>query len=354
MYVSKDSVREKYTPTERQKLQNELLEYYGEIGRKGVEERHSLEPDASVYDTSEEIQHIIELENQLDMLDRADKAGLYDEDMSMLDRLGNTAKEWANRGLYSVDYIAQTAGTALTDYAESQLNEEYNRLINRRQDIVVQLNRITFGLDEDPYGENEARLVKQLENINRYIDENYREKMDTTTNAYRAMERAEKYEDKSVEGLSTRSADAYNMIKDVAGVAITLPLNMYVPGATLAIETSDNAAQKMHKVNDYGGTADEAFWQGATSAAIDLAVAKLPAEDVIKVISSDIGDEVLKTFVEKNGTVASKAMLEYVADYIAGELYQNPDAQFNVDEMVKEALKTVIVNEVDISLYKQK
>ena len=344
MYVSKDSVREKYTPTERQKLQSELLEYYGEIGRKGVEERHSLEPDASVYDTSEEIQHIIELENQLDMLDRADKAGLYDEDMSMLDRLGNTAKEWANRGLYSVDYIAQTAGTALTDYFESQLNEEYNYLINRRQDIVVQLNRITFGLDEDPYGKNEARLIKQLENINRYIDENYREKMDTTTNAYRAMERAQRYEDKAVEGLSLFWAGAYGVGKDLVNVVPmknSKPFYKTIFGMMKAVGES---ADQMHEINSSGGTAGQAMGSGVTAAGIMLAAEKVPIKDLADFSNSKLGELALSAELAKHGLEISQNILEYAAKYMADLSYQNPNAQFSLSELAEEIVEDYLKN----------
>ena len=75
--------------------------------------------------------------------------------------------------------------------------------------------------------------------------------MDTTTEAYRAMARADRYEDKAVEGLSPFEKGAYNWAKGIVETAATLPLNMVIPGATLAVEATDNAVQKMHEVNSY-------------------------------------------------------------------------------------------------------
>ena len=339
VFVSKDSVREAYVPTERQNIFNELLETYGEIGRKGVEERHSLAPDASVYDISAERQRIIELENQLDMLDREEKTGLYDEDMTLLDRFGNTAKEWGNRLLYSPEYIAQTAGTALTDFAESQLNEDYNNAIKNRQNIIVQLNRICFGLDEDPYGKNEARLLKQLENINRYIDENFREKMDTTTDAYRAMDRAERYEDKAVEGLSSAKRLVYNVATNAIELVPKVVINKYVPGYLLTTDIINESSEKMHETNSSGGTAGQAFVNGAVNAGISAVSEKMQMKELSSFVQSDIGKIVLKEELAKHGLNISKGVLEYTIKHLADVAAQNPYAELSLDEMVEELVK---------------
>jgi len=339
MYVSKDIVKEPYDLTERQKLQKEILELYGEKGRKGVQERHSLSPDADVFDTSYEQQKIIALEQALDAVERTEKTGLYNEDMSMLDRFGNTAKEWANKGLYSVDYIAQTAGTALTDYFESQLNEEYNRLINRRQDIVVQLNRITFGLDEDPYGKREKALAEQLENVNRQIEENYRIKMDIATDAYRAMERAQRYEDKAVEGLNSGGEIVYNIVSNIPEMIVykgTSKINKVIPFIAKMFE---GTAEKMHEINSSGGTAGQAFETGAVTAGISLAAEKLPMHYLAELVQSDVGKAVLHEEFARHGMKLSKGVLEYTAKHIADIAAQNSDAEFSMGELVQELIK---------------
>ena len=273
---------------------------------------------------------------------------MYDNDLSFTDRVGNTFKEWGNRGLYTTDYIAQTAGTALTDFFESQLNEEYNSLINRRMDLAAQLNRITFGYDEDPYGKRYAALEKEMEQLNRYIDENYREKMDTTTDAYHAMERAQKYEDKAVEGYSPELADAYGWITGTAGAVATLPLNMFVPGATLAIETADNAVRKMHEINSSGGTAGQALGRGVTAAGIMFAAKKAPIKELAKFSNSNIGRLALKEELVKHGLKMSQNVLEYAANYMADLSYHNPNAQFTLSELAGEIaedyLKEIILD----------
>ena len=70
------------------------------------------------------------------------------------------------------------------------------------------------------------------------------------------------------------------------------------------------------------------------------------------ILSSDIKYTVVKDVLEKYGAPVSKEIIDYVADYMADEVYQNPYAEFDFEEMLKEALKAVIMVDIENSAAK--
>jgi hypothetical protein len=85
------------------------------------------------------------------------------------------------------------------------------------------------------------------------------------------MERAQRYEDKAVEGLSLFWAGAYGVGKDLVNVVPmknSKPFYKTIFGMMKAVGES---ADQMHEINSSGGTAGQVMGSGVTTAGIMLA-----------------------------------------------------------------------------------
>ena len=168
--------------------------------------------------------------------------------------------------------------------------------------------------------------------------------MDTTTNAYRAMERAQWYEDKAVEGLSPFWAGAYGVGKDLVNVVPmknSKPFYKTIFGMMKAVGES---ADQMHEINSSGGTAGQAMGSGVTAAGIMIAAEKVPIKDLADFSNSKLGELALSAELAKHGLEISQNILEYAAKYMADLSYQNPNAQFSLSELAEEIVEDYLKN----------
>ena len=337
-FVTKDSVRPINPPTERQLLENQLLELYGEKGRRGTMERNSLDVPKEILDNGDITKQIIEVEKALEELDRQEKKGLYDDNMNIGDRLKNTVKQWGNEMMYGVEYVTQTAATALEDLMDRNFNEGYKAALEEQSRISIQMNRILLGLDSDPDGTRYAALKKQLEEIQGVIDEQYRIKMDTTTDAYRAMERADKYAQKAVEGLTPAKKAMYNIAAETGKIAVLNPLKSVHKWTPAILEMLNSSAEKMHEINTNNGTPGQALGQGISTAIMFGATEKMSLKELSSFADSGIGKIIIKEEFAKHGIKISENVLKYTIDYIIDSSFRNPEAELSLEGIVEEIL----------------
>ena len=57
----------------------------------------------------------------------------------------------------------------------------------------------------------------------------------------------------------------------------------------------------------------------------------------------------VRDVLEKYGAPVSKEVIDYVAKYMADEVYNNPYAEFDIEELAENILSAIIVNNIETS-----
>lgn len=301
---------------------------------------------AAVFDdkgnSAERKKRIEQLEKEKDILERRANVGLYDNDLSMGERIDLTAKSVGDRTLLSPAVIAQTTAQAAKDFSRNVKYEEY-RDVRKQQmavdNLIAQLERkADVGVLDKAGWEQLDNLKEQKEQLDGIIAKKYTTPMNTNSEAFDRMAKAQQYGAKATEGLNDTQKFWYDVGTSIAENASLLPLNAALPGASLAVMGAKSGADKMYEVAESGGSAAKALAQGATSGAIEVATEKMPLDSLLKILKGPTGKSIIKTIGKQAGEEFTEEGIAYILNFIADAAYENPNAQFSLNELLQSAL----------------
>ena len=301
---------------------------------------------AAVYDdkgnSAERKKRIEQLEKEKAILERRANVGLYDDDLSMWERIDLTAKSVGDRTLLSPAVIAQTTAQAAKDFSRNVKYEEY-RDVRKQQmavdNLIAQLERkADVGVLDKAGWAQLGKLKEEKEQLDGIITKKYTTPMNTNSETFDRMAKAQQYGAKATEGLTDRQKFFYDVGTSIAENASLLPLNAALPGASLAVMGAKSGADKMYEVAESGGSAAKALAQGVTSGAIEIATEKMPLDNLLKILKGPTGKSIIKTIGKQAGEEFTEEGIAYILNFIADAAYENPNAQFSLNELLQSAL----------------
>ena len=301
------------------KILNSQISAFNDIKGKNTEEREQLN----------------KLLIKKDEAEKYLKKGLYDENLSLTDRLTLTGQSIAEGYNAAPDVLADTAAQAFKDWNKNRKVEEYNQTKSDLANINRQINTLQYKIKNGFSNQVDTSQLENLLNeqarLQGIIDDKYTTPMDINGASMKKMQTAMQKQQKATEGMSDTAAFYWNVGTSIVDNASLMPLAV-LPGGQAAITALMGvkaAAQKAVEVGESGRSAGEALFRGAASGLIESATEKVPLEELVKMAKGPVGKSLIKNMLKQAGTEGTEEVISYIANNIVDIAAKDPNAQWS-------------------------
>lgn len=154
---------------------------------------------------------------------------------------------------------------------------------------------------------------------------------------YRAYRMANEHFNEALEGLTPEDRRKWEIGIGFADAASTVPWAIVNPVLPVAIQTAKSAADKAYRLTNEGKTTSEALGRGGLSGLIDAAVYSLGFKN-LNDLARQGGKPFIQAFFKQFGIDAGAGAVSYIANYAADVSNNDENAEFNLKDMVTNAL----------------
>lgn len=187
------------------------------------------------------------------------------------------------------------------------------------------------------YKERAAELDRQMaENEKARAAMMKRTAIDPNSTGMKMMREANWLRQEATEDLSGAGLFAANTALSIGQNAVLLPTAAINPAVPLIAMGTMSGAQKAYEVTEAGGYASDALARGIISGAIEAATEKLPLDTLADLVKTG-GKGVVKNILKQAGVEAAEEGLSYTVNYIADKAAKDPNATFDVGELLQSA-----------------
>lgn len=279
-----------------------------------------------------------QLRAEKDRLEQQAKVGLYDEDLSFLDRAENMFKGIGESYNATPDVLADTAAQAAKDAWNNRNNTAYHTAKDGLADVNNKINAIEYRMRNGFATQAEINSLAQLKTKqaqHQAVVDKYTTPLDMNTDSMQKMQRAMQYQQKMTEGLGTGKEFLWNTASSIVDNASMMPLAMMPGGQTavLAAMGAKSAAMKAVEVGEKGGSAGEALLRGLSSGAIEAATEKLPLDNLVEILKGKAGRSIIKNALIQAFGEGAEETVSYLANLMIDKAAQDPDAKFSINEL---------------------
>ena len=179
----------------------------------------------------------------------------------------------------------------------------------------------------------------------------YTKPLDTSGWGWKQLQEAQKLQEQASKGFDEAEQYAYGQALSMANNLATLPANLIVPGASLALVGTQAMAGKALDVAEKGGTAGEAFGRGLASGGIEAATELAALGGLAKIFKGKNGTTVFAKALDSlanSGKIspftkaaASQALSEggeevvaEIANFAVDKAVEDPDAKLTAEDLV--------------------
>lgn len=179
----------------------------------------------------------------------------------------------------------------------------------------------------------------------------YTKALDTSGWGFKQVQDAQKLQEQASKGFDNGEQIAYDIAMSIGTNLATLPSNLVVPGASLALMGTQAMAGKALDVAKNGGSAGEAFGRGLASGAIEAATelvslkgladifkgnsGKAVIENTLaKLITSGKLSPVLVNVVQQSLTEGGEEVASAIANFAMDKAVGDPNAQLTAEDLV--------------------
>lgn len=312
------SGRNRYTDNDL-KIINSQISAFNDIKGKNAEEREQLN----------------KLLIKKDEAEKYLKKGLYDDDLSLTDRLTLTGQSIAEGYNAAPDVLADTAAQAFKDWDKNRMTREYNLTKAELDSVNKQINTLQYkiknGFSNQVDTSQLEKLLNEQARLQGIINEKYTTPMDINGASMQKMQKAMQKQQKATEGMSDTAEFYWNVGTSIVDNASLMPLAV-LPGGQAAITALMGvkaAAQKAVEVGESGRSAGEALFRGAASGLIEAATEKVPLEELVKMAKGPVGKSLIKNILKQAGTEGTEEVISYIANNIVDIAAKDPNAQWS-------------------------
>lgn len=152
---------------------------------------------------------------------------------------------------------------------------------------------------------------------------------------YQTMQKAQQLQEEALEGTTGvgrfLGETAFSVADNLATV-IASGGNPMLAATMMGVKA---AAGKARELTDAGVNASSAFTRGAVSGAIEAATEKIPVDNLMDLVKSG-GKSLLVNVLKQAGVEGTEEGFSYLFNYLADKLAQDPNAQFNPNDLLKQ------------------
>lgn len=192
----------------------------------------------------------------------------------------------------------------------------------------------TFGKASEPSGfDIDPDTVEQNPNAG---SEKYQKPLDPNSTGMRMMGKAMESRQAATRGMSGVPKFLADTGLSIGQNAVLLPTAVISPAIPLAAMGAQSAAQKTYELTAQGKNAGEALGRGIVSGGIEAATEKLPLDTLADLVKTG-GKGVVRNLLKQAGVEATEEGLSYAANFIADKAAGDPNAKFDVKELLQSA-----------------
>ncbi len=224
----------------------------------------------------------------------------------------------------SIEYLGESGKQAIKNqnaYEESDLDTK----LAEAYTYLMQTER-AFGYGSPEYEAAQANydaVQRELQAFKNAPDK----AVDMTSRAAQFMGGVQKLQEEALEGTSGAGRFLGETALSIGSNLSKLPLNVIVPGASLALMGAEAAAGKAYELGQQGVNAGQALTRGLVSGGIEALTEKVPLDNLMDIIKTGgkVGlMNILKQAVTEAGEEGVAYLLNFGADKVAGD----PEAAF--------------------------
>ena len=285
--------------------------------------------------TAAEQSQLINLQREKEAAEKYFKKGLYDEDLSVLDRLQLTAQSIGESYDAAAGVLADTGVQVYKDWRKYRNVDEYQQTKAALAEVTNQINAMQYKINNGFAHQVNAKqletLLSEQARLQSIIDEKYTTAMDMNSTSVQKMQKAMQKQEKATEGMSNAGAFLWNTGASIAENASLMPLAMLPGGqaAIVALMGAKSAAQKVVEVGESERSAAEALFRGVSSGLIEAATEKIPLDNLVKMAKGPTGKSIIKNMLKQAGTEGTEEVVSYIANTLADIAANDPNAELS-------------------------
>lgn len=296
-----------------------------------VQEAEARSPRArSVQKTSTETR------NDRGSVQRARNGYELGEKRSQDTRVGKAAQSIALNTIGSTEMLGEGLKQAGANVDILAGDQTYSRLRGQYEQMGRQLNGAVqrYGMDSP-----EAESIRQ--NMNEVRERltarrgQIEKTIDTGSHAYRTAQMGQEAASQALEGLSGVGGFLGETALSIADNASLMPLAAINPALPLVIMSIKAAGSRAKELTDQGAAAGEALSRGTVSGIIEGLSENVSLGSLLEMVRTG-GRGWLLNLLKQAGVEGAEEITSYLANYAMDKAAQDPNAQFDAGEMLRQ------------------
>lgn len=251
-------------------------------------------------------------------------------------RVGKAAQSIALNTIGSTEMLGEGLKQANENVDILAGDQIYSQLQGQYEQMGRQLNGAVqrYGMDSQEaesirqsMNEVRERLTARRGQIEKTID--------TGSHAYRTAQMGQEAASQALEGLSGVGGFLGETALSIADNASLLPLAAINPALPLVIMSIKAAGSRAKELTDQGTTAGEALSRGVVSGIIEGLSENVSLGSFLEMVNTG-GRGWLLNLLKQAGVEGAEEITSYIANYAMDKAAQDPNAQFDAGEMLRQ------------------
>ena len=274
--------------------------------------------------------------NDRGSVQRARNGYALGEKRSQDTRVGKAAQSIALNTIGSAEMLGEGLKQAGANVDILAGDQTYSRLRGQYEQMGRQLNGAVqrYGMDSP-----EAESIRQSMNgVREQLTARRGEiekGIDTNSHAYRTAQMGQEAASQALEGLSGVGGFLGETALSIADNASIMPLAAINPALPLVIMSIKAAGSRAKELTDQGTAAGEALSRGTVSGIIEGLSENVSLGSLLEMVRTG-GKGWLANLLKQAGVEGAEEITSYLANYAMDKAAQDPNAQFDAGEMLRQ------------------
>ena len=251
-------------------------------------------------------------------------------------RVGKAAQSIALNTIGSTEMLGEGLKQAGANVDILAGDRVYSQLQGQYEQMGRQLNGAVqrYGMDSPEAEELRQSMNGVREQLTARRGE-IEKGIDTNSHAYRTAQMGQEAAGQALEGLSGVGGFLGETALSIADNAALMPLAAINPALPLVIMSIKAAGSRAKELTDQGAAAGEAFSRGAISGAIEGLSEQVSLGSLLEMVRTG-GRGWLLNLLKQAGVEGAEEITSYLANYAMDKAAQDPNAQFDTGEMLRQ------------------
>ena len=251
-------------------------------------------------------------------------------------RVGKAAQSIALNTIGSTEMLGEGLKQANENVDILAGDQTYSRLRGQYEQMGRQLNGAVqrYGMDS-PEAESIRQSMNEVRERLTARRGQIEKTIDTGSHAYRTAQMGQEAASQALEGLSGVGGFLGETALSIADNASLMPLAAINPALPLVIMSIKAAGSRAKELTDQGAAAGEALSRGTVSGIIEGLSENVSLGSLLEMVRTG-GRGWLANLLKQAGVEGAEEITSYLANYAMDKAAQDPNAQFDAGEMLRQ------------------